>query len=74
MWLKDIAEGATLLRQLRPDCLIEKIVPSNGGIAFYTTYHSRILYIPNNQNLIERFENGEVKILSENLKKFLKNP
>lgn len=74
MWLKDIAEGATLLRQLRPDCLIEKIVPSNGGIAFYTTHHSRILYIPNNKDLIERFENGEVEILSENLKKFLKNP
>ena len=74
MWLKDIAEGATLLREYRPDYVIEKIVPSNGGIAFYTSHFSRVLFTPNGKQLIERFENGEVEIMTDDLKKFLKNP
>lgn len=64
MWLCDLARAIEDLRKLCPDCLFERIVSAGSGIAFYTTHHTRILWCGGGQ-IIERYENGEIKILRD---------
>lgn len=62
MWLCDLEKAIADLRKLCPDYLFDKIVPAGSGIAFYTTHHTRVLWCDGGQ-IIERYENGEIKIL-----------
>lgn len=64
MWLYDLAIAIKELQELRPDYVFEKIIPAGSGIAFYTTHDTRVLWCGGCQ-IIERYENGETKILKD---------
>lgn len=62
MWLCDLEKAIKDLRDLCPTYLFKKVVPAGLGIAFYTTHFSRVLWCDGGQ-IIEYYENGEIKIL-----------
>ena len=62
MWLCDLNRAIQDLQELCPDYLFTKVVPAGSGIAFYTTHFTRVLWCGGGQ-IIERFDNGEIKIL-----------
>lgn len=62
MWLTDIQRAIKDLQEVCPDYVFTKIVPAGSGIAFYTTHFTRVLWCGGCQ-IIERYENGETKIL-----------
>jgi hypothetical protein len=62
MWLSDLAKAIQEVNALRPDCVITKVAPAGAGIVFYTTHFSRIFWCDGGQ-VIERYDNGEEKIL-----------
>lgn len=62
MWLYDLERAVQELRTLCPDYVFTKVVPEGSGIAFYTTHFTRVLWC-NGGQIIERFDDGEIKIL-----------
>lgn len=64
MWLCDLERAVKELRALCPTYVFTKVVPAGSGIAFYTTHFSRVLWCGGLQ-IIERYENGEIKILKD---------
>ena len=64
MWLCDLDRAVQELRALCPDYVFTKVVPAGSGIAFYTTHFTRVLWCGGCQ-IIERYENGEIKILKD---------
>lgn len=64
MWLCDLERAVQELRALCPDYVFLKILPAGSGIAFYTTHFTRILWCSGGQ-IIERFDDGEIKILKD---------
>ena len=62
MWLCDLEKAVKDLRKLCPTYVFEKVVPAGSGIAFYTTHFSKVLWCSDGQ-IIEHYENGEIKIL-----------
>ena len=64
MWLCDLERAIQELRTLCPNYVFEKIVPAGSGIAFYTSHFTRVLWCDGCQ-IIERYENGETKILKD---------
>lgn len=64
MWLCDLERAIRELRTLCPDYVFTKIVPAGSGIAFFTTHFTRVLWGGGSQ-IIERYDNGEIKILKD---------
>ena len=62
MWLYDLERAVQELKALCPDYVFTKVVPAGSGIAFYTTHFTRVLWC-NGGQIIERFDDGEIKIL-----------
>ena len=69
MWLCDLERAVKELRALCPNYVFEKIVPAGSGIAFYTTHFTRILWCDDYQ-IIERYENGDIKVLKDSSKTY----
>jgi hypothetical protein len=64
MWLCDLERAVSELHQLCPDYVLIKVVPAGSGIAFYTSHHTRVLWC-GGCHIIERYDNGEIKILKD---------
>jgi hypothetical protein len=64
MWLNDIQRAIKDLQEICPNYVFTKIVPAGSGIAFYTSHFTRILWCGGCQ-IVERYENGETKILKD---------
>ena len=62
MWLYDLEKAVRELKDLCPNYVLTKVAPAGSGIAFYTTHFSRIMWCDGGQ-IIEHYDNGEIKIL-----------
>lgn len=62
MWLCDLEKAIRELRELLPNYVFTKIVPAGSGIAFYTTHFSMVCW-SNGGQIVEHYDNGEIKIL-----------
>ena len=63
MWLCDLEKAVSEIHQLCPNYVITKVVPAGSGIAFFTSHFSRILWCGHGGQIIERYEDGEEKII-----------
>lgn len=64
MWFCDLERAIKELSALCPNYIFTKIVPAGSGIAFYTTHFTRVLWCGGCQ-IVERYDNGEIKILKD---------
>jgi hypothetical protein len=62
MWLCDLEKAVRELRDLCPNYVFTKVAPAGTGIVFYTTHFSRVFWSEGCQ-IIEHYDNGEIKIL-----------
>ena len=62
MWLCDLEKAIQELRDLNLNYVVTKVVPAGYGIAFYTTHFSKVVWC-NGGQIIEYYDNGEIKIL-----------
>lgn len=72
MWLCDLNSAINDLYELCPDYVFEKVEPRGSGIMFYTTHFTIVLWCSDGQ-IIEYYDNGEIKTLKENFEKGLTN-
>lgn len=65
MWLCDLEKAVAEMRPFCSTYVFEKIIPMTGGLAFYTSHWSVVTWSSLTGEILERFEDGTVKVLKK---------